>query len=144
MAMAPGRLVVVSSTLVEFVAPSHTKVMLDPDSVTLSGTSTAGGSGGSSYVNPPKLVADNPLVFEVSLANFHPTDVQYFSEQYRAHCQQILDAIYKTKFDDVSSIIQEFWEELMPNYRAIAEDPSMTNYLITSDDILYESIINLF
>ncbi|KAK9695665.1 hypothetical protein K7432_012844 [Basidiobolus ranarum] len=61
----------------------------------------------------------------------------------RSHCQQVYELVSSLNFNEVSTTIKQFWQELDPFYKNLANSPEVL-YVIGADDmLLYDHVSRL-
>ncbi|ORY07237.1 hypothetical protein K493DRAFT_365597 [Basidiobolus meristosporus CBS 931.73] len=66
------------------------------------------------------------------------TAMANFTTLYRTHCQVIYDLAERQNFAGISTVIKQFWQELGPPYRGIANHPEVIHNIGNDDTILYD------
>ncbi|ORX82037.1 hypothetical protein K493DRAFT_342260 [Basidiobolus meristosporus CBS 931.73] len=59
-----------------------------------------------------------------------PAAITNFMSLYRAHCQKVYDLI--------STLVKQFWQELAPHYKSIANSPEVIQLITRDDTLLYD------
>eukprot|EP01089_Gocevia_fonbrunei_P012443 TRINITY_DN2949_c0_g1_i2.p1 TRINITY_DN2949_c0_g1~~TRINITY_DN2949_c0_g1_i2.p1 ORF type:complete len:484 (+),score=102.20 TRINITY_DN2949_c0_g1_i2:88-1539(+) len=68
-------------------------------------------------------------------------DVRTFLVMYRSHCQQLIDTVSNSNFEEVERQLKHFWQEMPNQFRIIACNPAITDVLIEKDQSLYNAMI---
>ncbi|KAI8588246.1 RFX DNA-binding domain-containing protein [Geranomyces variabilis] len=65
-----------------------------------------------------------------------------FLDGYKEHCQTLLQSIQYMKFNEVETIIKDYWENMGAN-RDIVNSNEIVEYVWRYDSLLYDTIMNL-
>ncbi|KAK9720289.1 hypothetical protein K7432_004216 [Basidiobolus ranarum] len=72
-----------------------------------------------------------------------PVAVTNFMSLYRSHCQTVYELVGRQNFIGISTVVKQFWQELAPQYRGIANSPEVIHLIGRDDTLLYDNISRL-
>ncbi|KAI9002138.1 hypothetical protein DFJ74DRAFT_696798 [Hyaloraphidium curvatum] len=64
-------------------------------------------------------------------------------EDYRLHCQVLLDCVQRLRFSEMEQQLRHFWQNMSPAHREVVEHVEVADWIWKFDAVLYDTILAL-